>query len=67
MDRVGGPQLDGAMPEEDAGFGLGRLRQALEAPARWRQLRGDLRAVGIAAPERAVADDLHRLREVLWA
>ncbi len=62
--RVGGTELDAAVPEDVLGPLLEELGGALGWPRTWAQLRADLAAVGIGSPAVADADTLGRLADV---
>jgi very-short-patch-repair endonuclease len=64
LARIGGPDLDAAVPEDVLGPVLEDLGRALAWPQWWAQLRADLAAAGITSPPAADADALGRLAEV---
>jgi hypothetical protein len=62
--RVGGTELEAAVPEDVLGPLLEDLGRALAWPRTWAQLRAELAAVGINSPPLADADTLGRLADV---
>jgi hypothetical protein len=62
--RVGGAELEAAVPEDVLGPLLEDLGRALGWPRAWAQLRADLAAVGVSSPPAADADTLGRLADV---
>jgi hypothetical protein len=62
--RVGGAELDAAVPEDALGPLLEDLGRTLGWPSAWAQLRADLAAVGVSSPAVADADTLGRLADV---
>jgi len=64
LGRIGGPDLDAAVPEDVLGPFLDDLGDTLAWPRDWAQLRDDLAAAGIASPAVADADTLGYLAEV---
>jgi very-short-patch-repair endonuclease len=62
--RVGGTELEAAVPEDVLGPLLEDLGRALAWPRTWARLRAELAAVGIGSPPLADADTLGRLADV---
>jgi very-short-patch-repair endonuclease len=64
LGRIGGPDLDAAVPEDVLGPFLEDLSDTLAWPRDWAHLREDLAAAGISSPAVADADTLGYLAEV---
>ena len=64
VTRVGGAELEAAVPEDVLGPLLEDLGRALGWPRTWAQLRADLAAVGVSSPPAADPDTLGRLADV---
>jgi len=64
LDRIGGPDLDAAAPEDALGPFLEDLHDTLVWPRDWAYLREDLAAAGIASPATVDANTLGFLAEV---
>jgi very-short-patch-repair endonuclease len=64
LGRVGGPDLDAAVPEDALGPFLEDLSDTLAWPRDWAHLREDLAAAGISSPAVADANILGYLAEV---
>jgi hypothetical protein len=64
VGRVGGPDLDEAVPEDVVGPLLENLGDTLLWPEDWARLRGELAAAGIDSPALVDADTLGYLSEV---
>jgi very-short-patch-repair endonuclease len=62
--RVGGAELEAAVPEDVLGPLLEDLGRALGWPRTWAQLRAELAAAGVSSPPAADADTLGRLADV---
>jgi hypothetical protein len=62
--RVGGAELEAAVPEDVLGPLLEDLGRALSWPRTWAQLRAGLAAIGVSSPPAADADTLGRLADV---
>jgi very-short-patch-repair endonuclease len=64
LERVGGGDLGGRVPEDALGRALEDLARTLAWPGTWAQLRSDLAAAGIGSPAAADANALKQLGEV---
>ncbi|HSR24653.1 MAG TPA: AAA domain-containing protein, partial [Candidatus Eisenbacteria bacterium] len=64
LGRIGGPDLDAAVPEDVLGPFLEDLSDTLTWPRDWAHLREDLAAAGISSPPVADANTLGYLAEV---
>jgi very-short-patch-repair endonuclease len=62
--RVGGTELEAAVPEDVLGPFLEELGRALSWPRTWARLRAELAAAGVGSPAVADADTLGRLADV---
>ncbi len=64
LERVGGAELPGTVPEDVVGVLLQDLAVALRWPRTWTQLRADLAGAGIGSPHSADPDMLRRLADI---
>jgi very-short-patch-repair endonuclease len=64
LERVGGAELDAAVPEDVLGHPLDELARALTWPRTWAQLRADLATAGVGSPATADAGTLGLLTDV---
>ena len=64
LDRIGGPDLDAAVPEDVLGPLLEDLSDTLAWPEDWARLRDDLAAAGIGSPAVVDSGTLGYLAEV---
>lgn len=63
LARVGGADIDGAVPEDVLGHLLDDLARALAWPQHWERLRSDLAEAGITSPAAADGDILGTLAD----